>query len=42
VHVDFASKTATVTMKPGKSATKQTFDAAFRESRYSVSTFTAK
>lgn len=42
VEVDFASKKAIVTMKPGKSLSKETCDEAFQGSRYSVASFEAR
>lgn len=38
-EVDFDSKTVTITMKEGKSLTKEALDKAFEGSKFSVSKF---
>ena len=42
VDVDFKAKTATVTMKAGKSLTKDAVEKAFKGSAYGVSSFDKK
>lgn len=37
MRVDFAAKTATVTLRPGKSLSKERCDDAFRDTPYRVS-----
>ncbi len=39
IDVDFAAKTATVTMAPGKEFTRAQCDEAFKDSKYTVGTF---
>jgi len=36
VRVDFAAKTATVTLEPGTTLTKEQCDAAFKDSPYRI------
>jgi len=41
VEVDFAAKTASVTMQPGKSLTREDCDKAFTGTNYTVGSFEA-
>lgn len=41
VEVDFESKTVTITMKEGKTLTKDALDKAFEGSKFSVTKFEA-
>jgi copper chaperone CopZ len=41
VEIDFSAKTATVTMQPGKSLTREECEQAFQDTRYRVAAFRA-